>query len=136
MQVMEPLIVVPILPDRDLATNSRDGKLHWGTRRRWVAKAREDFGRLLRQEDIEALRRRMPLEPLALRWVLVVPAWRGDVDGWAAAIKPWQDSLVDVGLIPNDGPWILREVTYRVERDPHRAPMTMLYIEHLGAVMI
>jgi len=129
-EVMPGLVLrIPALPDTRLSTNSRDGKLNRFERADLVKAAIEGLTPVAlawaNRAGILA-----PLQgPLALRWTLYVAAWRGDADGWAGALKPWTDCLVRLGILAGDGPRIVREVTYRVERDEHLAPMTTLELE-------
>lgn len=126
-----PPLEVSALPDRRLAANSRDGKLSRWERADLVRDAIAAFQPIalswLRDTGLTK-----PLDgPLALRWTLYVPEWRGDASGWASALKPWEDVLTvrhkqGIGAIRDDGPGVVREYTVRVVKDPALAPMTRL----------
>ena len=101
-----PLMVVPRLPERSLGGNSREHYLAKGT---LVRDERVAFGLEVREL---VPRSRWPVftkrTTARIRWVVYVEEWRGDWDNWVMALKPWQDALVDVGLLPKDGPKLLR----------------------------
>ena len=101
-----PLMVVPHLPERGLGGNSRK---HYQEKGGLVRDERVDFGLEVREL---VPRSRWPAftkkTTARIRWVVYVPEWRGDWDNWVMALKPWQDALVDVGLLPKDGPKVLR----------------------------
>ncbi len=128
---------VEALPDHDLASNSRDGRLHWSDRARMVKDTIAQFSPValdwLRQSGVTT-----PLSgPLVLHWTLYVAESRGDADGWTGALKPWADSLTarhkaGVGLIVDDGPGVVRMVSYTVVVDPAKSPRTELVIERLA----
>ena len=101
-----PLLVVPHLPERGLGGNTREHYLAKGS---LVREERIAFGLELRSR---VPRSRWPVftkrTVARIRWVVYVKEWRGDWDNWVMALKPWQDALVDVGLLPKDGPKVLR----------------------------
>lgn len=120
-----PALTIPVLPDGRLRTNSRDGTLHWHERARLVRDAGADLRPLVLQwaRDIPDL----PLRgPVSIRWTLYVPAWRGDWDGWVGALKVWQDTLVQCGVLANDGPKVVREGAVRIVKADE--PRTVLEI--------
>ena len=101
-----PLMVVPRLPERGLGGNTRED---WRAKGSLVAAERVAFGL-----EVRSLvpRSRWPVftkkTTVRIRWVVYVEEWRGDWDNFVMALKPWQDSLVDIGLLPKDGPKVLR----------------------------
>ena len=124
-------IILPVLPDQDLAANARESLYHFDR----AALVRHTKAQMVpRLQTWMRLQGRVewPLPgPLALHWTLHVPAWRGDADGWAGACKPWQDCLALAGIIAHDGPRIVRRVSYTVER-VDTDPWTTLRIERLA----
>ena len=94
------------LPDSGLSANGRRRMLHWVESKR-VRNAKTDFTFLLR----DAWQRTYPQTPLEARkmarcrleWRLTYPTRRRrDIDNIASSLKPWQDCLVDEGLIEAD----------------------------------
>ena len=117
---------VPHLPNRALSANSRDGKLDKFERSRAVKDERLWFGLKAMNPLIPPMK-----PPLRISWTLYVADLRGDWDGWVSALKPWQDALVDIGLLPNDGPLHLPEGSVRVVKDRAKAPCTVLRLEEV-----
>ena len=122
---------VPALPDKDLLTNARDGRLsRWG---------RAEAVRLMKSQWAPFLQRAFaeyqgPLVgPVKLHWTLYVPNYRTpDWDGWVGALKPLQDLLVSFGVLPGDGPRWVRGGSVEIVVDKTKAPLTELRMEVLS----
>ncbi len=121
---------VSALPDRDLLTNARDGRLS-----RWE---RADAVNLMKAQWMPFFLKafpenefRSPLAgPVVLHWTLYVPNYRTpDWDGWVAALKPLQDLLVSIGVLQGDGPRWVRGGSVTVVVDKTEAPLTELRLE-------
>lgn len=86
-------IVVDHLPYRELSPNSRE---HWAVKARAVKASREEIGWLAKiqwHDDKPILRARISYE------FHVDDHRKRDLDNLLAMCKPWQDGLIDVGVI-------------------------------------
>lgn len=130
----------PGLPDMALSSNGRRALGRYAASR--VAEARRTAMLQYRVAGVDKVM--IPKGArITLAWTVVEHDYAGcDPDALADIFKPWIDALCKprgvrkaqpgIGLIFTDGPKYIARVSYGVEVDRERAPLTILELEVLG----
>ncbi len=110
-------IEFPALPDKDLLTNARDGRLSKWERATAVKATKAQWTPFFNSVLQSTRFRQSAAGPrLFLVWTLYVESYRSpDDDGWTAALKPIRDLLCELGVFWGDGPKYIGGSAYFVE---------------------
>lgn len=112
------------LPDAQLSKNNRrsSGLASWAIQSRQVKDERERAAWLLKEALMNHDGRPyfddewMFKAPVALTFTVCFgDKRRRDLDGWASALAPWIDAMVDLGILVDDSTRYVRSLTVAVE---------------------
>lgn len=98
MSLTDYAVIIPYLPPRELNPNSWS---HWSVRSRVTREERNRAGWQAREAMLDF--KAKPINHARISYIFHVKDKRKhDLDNLLAACKPWQDGLVDGGLLVSD----------------------------------